>query len=798
MIYLFLIKAFLSKESVWLYSFTCLFFSANFLHGQSAIKGTVIASGKPVSDAFIILSPINKTSISDNNGHFSIENLSYGEYTLTISSVGFKDHTQIITLKDSNPLVLSITLETGIILNEVSLTRQRETKSPDNLINAKYSAMPVTVIDRNTIALMGSRRLDEVLKEQTGLAIVNNIGGGARSVGLQMQGFGSEYIMILIDGQPMVGRNSGNFDLSRISVSNIERIEIIKGASSSLYGSEALGGTINIITRHGVTDPQLLASVAYGSLNIVDATIDGETPILKGKGSANMAANYYSTDGFNTNTRYINGTTSPPYDNYSLQGRTRYQSSEATSWGISGRYGLRRSFMEKDFGLGNTSGDNQDEQDLNLGATFDHKFSDKLRGITRYYFTYYSADMSVAWQQTNSTASQDIFRQTLHRAEQQFAFSTSNSYRLVGGLGGSIETMNDNALTDIDNLSTFFSYIQGDYRPFEKLELVGGLRYDHTNNFGGSLNPSGGIQYHISPKTTLKAGVGTGFKAPDFKTNYLVFYNPAANYLIIGNAVLGSTLEQLQQQGQISEIRQYVLEQADGNLQAEKSTSYNIGAVWDNAKSLKLEGSAFYHSVRNQINSIQVATGTNNGIIYTYQNLPKAVYKGFEFSAKYTPIADMELSAGYQFLIAKDLSVKDSIRAGRWPYNQNIHDPATGNSYAPKVSDYWGIENRSRHMFNIRAFYTYKPWDLSANIRVNYRGKYPFGDRNGNHFIDKYDTFVAQYYLINAAIEKKLLQRHLSLRISVDNLFDYTDPLMPGQPGRIILAGISYRFFKDI
>ncbi|MEE1896968.1 TonB-dependent receptor [Flavobacterium rakeshii] len=792
-----LINKCLSKKQVWIPLISGLLFTGN-LYSQNTVKGIVRHFSAPLPDALVRLVGSEQITLTDKNGYFLFEELPSGEYSLTVTAVGFKEYHSSFTLSDSNRIKLDITMEPGIALDEVLLISHRAKKNPDNLISAKYSAMPVTVIDRKTIALMGSRRLDEVLKEQTGLAIVNNIGGGARSVGLQMQGFGSEYIMVLIDGQPMVGRNSGNFDLSRISVSNIERIEIIKGAASSLYGSEALGGTVNIITRHGVTHPQLLVSANYGSLDITDCTVDAEAPILNEKGSVNLAANYYHTDGFNTNTHYINGTTSPPYDNYSMQGRTRYQMNENTLWSISGRYGLRRSFMEKDFGLGNISGDHQDEGDLNLSAAVNHHFNANLKSVTRYYFTHYKADMSVAWQQTNSTASQDIFTQTLHRAEQQIAFSTNNSYHLVAGMGGGLEKMNDTGLSDVGNLTTFFTYLQGDWSPFKNVEIVGGLRYDKTNSFGGNLNPSTGIRYHISTNTTLKAGIGTGFKAPDFKTNYLVFYNPTANYLIVGNAVLGTTLQQLQDQGQISEVRQYVLDQADDNLQAETSTSYNLGMTWDNKKSFRAEASVFYHAIKNQINSIQVATGTNNSIIYTYQNLPKAVYKGFELSAKYTPFENMELSAGYQFLIAKDLSVQDSIRAGNWPYNQNIHDPVTGNSYPPKVSDYWGIENRSRHMYNLRAFYLHKPWDLSANIRVNYRGKYPFGDRNGNHFIDRYDTFVQQYYLVNATLEKKIWKRHLSIRLTLDNIFDYTDPLMPGQPGRIVLAGLSYHFFKDI
>jgi len=765
---------------------------------RGGLKGLVLDDqGKTLPGATVGLEPDRHLMETDQRGEFIFSKIYTGIYTVSVSMIGYKTFTGKISISPGTVTNLKLKLERGESeLDEVVISGTRS--ATGNLLKAERSAMPLTVISRRTIELMGSRRLDEVLKEQTGVSIVSNIGGGARSVGLQMQGFGSEYIMILIDGQPMVGRNSGNFDLSRISVSNIERIEIIKGASSCLFGSDALGGAVNIITRHGATQPQGLAAFNYGSLNITDASLEGETPFLSQRGSAGISANYYRTDGFNTNPRYIqSGTTAPPYDNYALQGRFRYRLSKNSSLNLGARYGLRKSFMAKDFGLGIISGDSQDEKDLNLSASLDHSFRPGLRSMSRYYFTYFSSDQSVAWQQSNTVVSGDIFKQRLHRFEQQFAYAAGRQLKLTGGLGGSLETMNDASLTDAGTLSTFFSYVQGDWQLSKKLGAMGGLRYDRNNSYGSSVNPGFGMQYQVNTRLSIKAGAGTGFKAPDFRTMYLVFYNPAANYLVVGNEVLAETLEELQEGGQISEIRQYLLGQLGGNLKAERSTSFNTGMVWQPASAVKLEAGLFYHRLRNQINSVQVATGSNNRNIYTYQNLPRAVNKGIDVSLVLSPVKDLEVSAGYQYLEAKDLSIQDSIHAGNWPYNQNIHDPETGSSYTPKPSDYWGIENRSRHMFNLRAFYFYRPWNINLNIRANYRGKYPFGDRNGNQFIDRYDTFVSGYFLVNAALEKKFFNQHLSLRLTADNLMNYTDMLMPGQPGRVILAGITYRIYRD-
>ncbi|ODS72053.1 MAG: hypothetical protein ABS46_21110 [Cytophagaceae bacterium SCN 52-12] len=523
--------------------------------------------------------------------------------------------------------------------------------SPDNLIKLERGGMPVQVITRRQIELMGSRRLDEVLKEQTGIAIVSNIGGGNRSVGVQLQGFGSEYVMIFIDGQPVVGRNNGNFDLSRISVTNIERIEIVKGASSCLFGSEAMGEAINIITRHGALEPQALASVSYGSLHIVDATLEGETPFHHQRGSASLSANFYRTDGFNTNPYLKSGVTSSPYDNLSLQARLRYRVGKNSTAGASVRYGLRKSRMPKDWGDGRVSGDSQDEHDFNASLTFDHEFRSGLRAMSRYYYTRYRTDEQIRWGNAGTTAGQQAFVQDVNRLEQQFAYRLSNGISLTGGLGASLETMHDRAFEGAKHLATGFGYVQGDWLIRDKVNLLGGVRYDHTDSYGGKLNPSFGIQYHLTPTLTLKTGVGTGFKAPDFRMRYLVFFNPAANYLVIGNDLLKETLDRMQAGGQISEIRHYIVNQLDQRLKAERSTSYNAGAAWKFTSWGTLEAGGFYHSLRDQINPVMVATGTGISQIYSYQNLPKAVNKGVEATLSIKLKNGLEVSSGYQFLL---------------------------------------------------------------------------------------------------------------------------------------------------
>ena len=744
----------------------------------------------------IMLEPDKNSVQTDRLGNFRFEKLYPGTYTIQITHNHYLSYIDTILIQSEKTVAKEIVLSPFIHTIEAVDVQHvnHNSESPDQLMKLERSAMPVQIITRRMIELMGSRRLDEVLKEQTGMAIVNNVGGGSRSVGVQMQGFSSEYVMILIDGQPMVGRNNGNFDLSRISVSNIERIEIVKGASSCLFGSDALGGAINIITRHGAVEPQAIASLYYGSLNILDATLDTEFPFAHQRGTVNFSSNYYRTDGFNTNPYLLNGPSSPPYDNFATQGRIRYRTGKNSTLGSSMRYGLRRSDMSKDWGDDWVAKDSQEETDLNFSLTFDHTFRSGWRSMSRYYLTHYTTNEAVLWQSQSTNLHENVFEQTVHRFEQQIAWQYRDGLQLTGGAGGSFELMADQTLQGTQHLGTFFGYIQGEKQFFGKMNALGGIRYDRTSAYGGKINPSLGIQYALTDKIMLKSGIGSGFKAPDFRMRYQVFFNPGFNYLVIGSEMLKQTLDQMQANGEISEIFQYSVDNLNKPLEAERSTSLNTGVTWKASPSFSLEANVFYHRIHNQIQVTPVASGTSIGSIYSYQNLPNVVNKGLEANLTWSPVENLHIQIGYQYMLSRDLSVVDSIRTGNWPYNQNLHDPKTGNHYAPGPSDYWGIESRSRHMLNARAFYSYRPWDAQISLRLNYRGKYPFVDYNGNGFIDRFDHFVPAHSLLNALIEKKLYKQRVALRLTADNILDFKHQFMPGQPGRVFLLGASYRW----
>ena len=210
--------------------------------------------------------------------------------------------------------ILSSYLSSAQVVNDSISTKSLEevivtgTKTKRQLSSLP---LPAKLISKNEIDEINSSRLKDVLDEQTGIIIVPDFGGGE---GIQIQGLDSEYILILIDGLPLIGRQSGTLDLNRIAIGNIEQIEVINGSSSSLYGSEALGGVVNIISSEIKDSLPLNIDYKLASYNTND--INFSTGLITKDGKKfNIFVNSYSTDGYDLD-KTDNLNTVDPYNNY--------------------------------------------------------------------------------------------------------------------------------------------------------------------------------------------------------------------------------------------------------------------------------------------------------------------------------------------------------------------------------------------------------------------------------------------------------------------------------------------------
>jgi outer membrane receptor for ferrienterochelin and colicins len=661
-------------------------------------------------------------------------------------------------------------------LQQIVVTASRTARAQDSL------PVPIMVITQKDLQRLGSRRLIDVLREQTGLNFVTDEHGS----GLQVQGLDPDYTLILIDGEPLIGRLTGKLDLSRVTVGNIQRIEIVKGASSSLYGSEALAGVVNIITTGAGATTGASLSLREGSNGITDVTALGDYAIPGRNSGVQLMANYYRTDGY--------GATLPPFYSYSFQGKFRTTFSERSSLLVTGRWSYRNQHTEYNFGGNDPQRDATAENDAGGTAAWRYAFSSRWKSRLEYYFSRYATDEKFTQQNTGKESDTSFFRQQLHRLEWQHDYSFSRQSVVTAGAGGNLESVEATRYPGRQTMQSGYVYTQYQYDPGGRWNVIGGLRGDLHNVYGSLLSPKLAAQYHLSKKVSVKASLGRGFKAPDFRQLYLTFTNPLVGYTVLGTEELKKgALQRLQEAGEISTIYP-AASRAAADLKAERSWSYNAGVLYKPLSSVRIELNAFYNNVSNLIQSVPVAAKTNGWFVYSYINVSKVYTRGIELSTQARLCKGLDLQVGYQLLDAKDKDIIDSIKAGAGNYGE-ITDPR-GVSHRAAPADYVGLQQRSKHQLNAKLFYTLPWWGLAAGARANYLSKAGFADLNGNGYIDRYDQFVPAYCLLAFSLEKTLRNPRLTVQVSVENAANYTNALVAGQPGRQFFAGLRWNWNK--
>jgi outer membrane receptor for ferrienterochelin and colicins len=661
--------------------------------------------------------------------------------------------------------------------------------------------MPVTLIPKLQIKTMGSLRLNDVLSEQTGLVVVPQVNGSGN--GIQVQGFNPDYTLILIDGEPLIGRNTGSLDLSRVAVGNIKQVEIVKGPSSSLYGSEALAGVINIITERPKGSKGSFYS-RYGTNNTLDFSADGSW--TNEKLGVYLFANRYSSDGYSLSES--SGQTVSPFYTHTLNGKLTYTFGSKTDLSLSGRYfnEIQKSegqSIDVSNELVNTKGTGNISE-WNANPVLTHRFSNRFKAIGRFYTTSYQAN-SNTYVDDGSLFYHDDFKQNFLRPEIDGEFYINEKNILTAGAGFIHEDVQTSRYGDESKRKqqTRYVFFQYEWSPLTRWSVIAGGRFDYNTIYGGQFSPKLSSRFVINDRFTVKASGGLGFKAPDFRQLYLNFNNTAGGgYSVLGTEVVTDRLRELDAQGN---IQMYLYDPAKiGELQAEHSVAVNAGGSVKILSSLTMDVNGFYNSIDNLIETQAVALTTNNQTIYSYRNITRAFTSGLESDIRYNTIKNLTLSAGYQLLYAKDKDVVASVKAGE----VFARDPETYTTIRLQRSDYFGLYNRSRHTANIKIFYSHPVNKWEGSLRFIYRGKFGIGDIRGgdqppsdinsNAILDRYDNFVPGYLLVNISVAKTI-PMGLRFQVGIDNLFNYKNATyIPNIPGRLMYASIGYTFSKTV
>jgi outer membrane receptor for ferrienterochelin and colicins len=652
-------------------------------------------------------------------------------------------------------------------MDEVVVTATRTPRTMGNL------AIPVSIVSAKTLYQSGSLRLHDILSEQTGINIVENFGKG-----IQVQGLSSEYTLILIDGEPLIGRTGGVLDLSRISVRNIRKIEIVKGPSSSLYGSEAMGGVINIITdRAGQNKSDV--SLRYARFNTLDGGINfsrklGKTDIL-------ASFNYNRSSGYSLKPNAQQRTVEPFWRTVQ-QISVGHQLNDKWKAGASFRRNLSQidnTIVVQNQGVSILSKGYERNDEYNITPYLNYQATPKLKSVIRGYFTGFTARQELSVKGIVGTYD-DRFRQTFHRLENQTDWQIRDGSTFTAGAGNIIETVASNRY---DSLSTqrsnniSYLFLQHEEAITAKLMVIAGFRYDANKAYASVGSPKLALQYQHTDKLSFNLSYGRGFKAPDFRQLYLNFTNLAAGaYSVFGSEVAAVELERLQRNGLIEQVTPLATQLS--SLRPEISGGWNGGLKYKAEKDLLLSVNFFRNDLRNMILTDIIAIKKNGGQIYSYFNLKEALTQGMEFNVD-KQFKQLNIKAGYQFLYSADKEVTEAIRLGKVFARSLVN----GQASRMNMSDYGGLPNRSKHTANIKLSYENKK-EQFFTCRAIYRSRWGINDRDGNGLINRDDEYAKGYVMVNLSVGSPLVKR-IKWMAGVDNLFNYKDILnLPGNPGR--------------
>jgi outer membrane receptor for ferrienterochelin and colicins len=488
--------------------FLCLAFHS---FSQIRLKGFVHSGGERLAGATVSVS--DRTMAADSTGKFELYPLQVGKYLFTVSMAGYENYQQSIILRDSLP-ELSIEMQPSSSLDAVVVSGTMKA------VTRLQSPIPVEVYSHKFFQKNPAPSVFESLSMVNGVRPQINC-NVCNTGDIHINGLEGPYTMVTIDGMPIVSALSSVYGLFGIPAQMIERVEVVKGPASGLYGSEAIGGLINIITKSPNKAPLLSANVMTTSWQ--EHLVDIGTRWRIGKSLTSlMGVHYFNYDkpidknGDNFTDVTLQKRISV-FNKWSLQ---RQHNRVAT---VAGRY-----FYEDRWGGEMHWNKSYRGGDRVYGESIYTKRWELLGNyqlpVTERMFLSFSA---TGHQQDS------YYGTTPFMADQKILFGqatwdkTIGSQSLLLGLAGRYNYYDDNSTATWDTLSKFNKpqrtflpgvFLQNEWKPDPAHTLLAGLRYDFHPVHKAILTPRFAYKWAFSEKEVLRINAGTGFRVVNLFT----------------------------------------------------------------------------------------------------------------------------------------------------------------------------------------------------------------------------------------------------------------------------------------
>lgn len=576
-----------------------------------ALGGRVVdaSTGQPLAGVEVRLTGRDTVVVrSGPKGAWLIANLSAGQYTIRARGLGHLPREMQVQVAGGQRTHYELRLDAApLSLDQVVVTAaRRDQRLTDAVVTTE-------VVTRADIERTGAADLASVLTEQTGVALQ---GGHPAGAGVMLQGFGAERVLVLLDGQPVAGRIAGVLDVSRIPTAMVERIEVVKGPQSTMYGSEAMGGIVNILTR---TPPSGVLGATLRATAGSQARRDGGASLTLGRGPFAAA--------FDVSRRSI--ATTPGIDVVDGALARRLDLSSKLRWAPDPARTLEASLVTLDERRRWRSGTL-----YNFGDS--QQWSGRLRGVRargRHRLTPTFSASVFDHLSRSSTQPKPIAGDTGQRQLQR-VYQAELLYN--GRLGsGAAHALDVGLLMRRDETETV--RVPGGLRsitalePFAQLELaatpvlslVPGVRLSRSSQWRTHVTPRLAARWQAADGLTVRASGGEGYRVPDFKELYMFFVNDNVGYAVRGNP----------------------------DLRPERSRNLTVGAEWTSGRTY-LRGQLFQNRFRDFIET-RPASGPGEAPVYEYGNLDNGSTRGMELEGGVV-VPGLRLEASYSGLSTRD------------------------------------------------------------------------------------------------------------------------------------------------
>ena len=509
--------------------------------GQYSLTGTMVdcLSREPLSGATVELVGQQKTVQTDAQGQFSFQDLSKGTHHFYVSQDDYKGHFFKVSIKrNEKNYIFALCKNKEIEVGEVVVTATRRER------NLKNVPITVQVITAEEIQKSQAPDFQSFLENEfSGINFTNE--GGMPNI--NMMGFGGKYVLFLMDGERMAGETFDNIDYDRIDLENIERIEVIKGASSSLYGSNALGGVINIITKDAQKPLELSANYLYNTQEDHKTNLSVGTKQRWGSVRVpvfyNFRQPYIIVDKEPLKT-YKNGV--PHYSQMgelNVAGFTNYGASPKLTFDLSPKWNLSLApsyyFSERNAGTQSSKKLRDRYYNYSGALKSDYKITDsKTLSLSAAYDRYDKYKYYVLLNEKEKS-----YENSILRVGGQYNQNIKEKHSLVAGAEVNSDELLSFRFTNSGeeakkNAQNYALFTQQEWALSEDFTLVTGVRMDYHSLFQQYLTYRLSGMFKIDA-FTLRGGYASGFRSPTLKELYTNWFHPwGGGFQIMGNKKL--------------------------------------------------------------------------------------------------------------------------------------------------------------------------------------------------------------------------------------------------------------------